>query len=72
MQPTYQRGDRIVRERAGGGEVRRGDVVMFSSPERYGNAGPLMEERVVGVGGDHVACCAAVAGKERVAVTGGR
>lgn len=56
MSPTYVMGDRIVAERVGGDEVRPGDVVLFSAPERYGS-GVHSLQRVIGVGGDRVVCC---------------
>ncbi|WP_406125762.1 signal peptidase I [Streptomyces sp. NBC_00989] len=59
MSPTYEPGDRIVFERVGGSEVRRGDVVLFSTPGRYRFGGNVME-RVIGVGGDRVVCCTGV------------
>ncbi|ALO94210.1 signal peptidase [Streptomyces hygroscopicus subsp. limoneus] len=69
MEPTYQRGDRIVWERVDGSEVRRGDVVVFSMPGRYRAEGVFMQ-RVIGVGGDRVACCTTVGSEERVTVNG--
>ncbi|MET8771748.1 signal peptidase I [Streptomyces sp. NPDC004658] len=69
MEPTYQRGDRIIWERVDGSEVRRGDVVVFSAPGRYRSGGVLMQ-RVIGVGGDRVACCTTVGSQERVTVNG--
>ncbi|WP_330458178.1 signal peptidase I [Streptomyces sp. NBC_00820] len=68
MAPTYEPGDRIVWERVDGSEVRRGDVVMFSEPGRYGPG--VVMQRVIGVGGDHVACCAAVGSRRRITVNG--
>ncbi|MBC2907755.1 signal peptidase I [Streptomyces cupreus] len=56
MTPTYAVGDRIVAERVGGDEVKPGDVVLFSAPERYGSGVNSMQ-RVIGVGGDRVVCC---------------
>ncbi|MER5214734.1 signal peptidase I [Streptomyces sp. NPDC002838] len=70
MSPTYAVGDRIVAERVGGDEVRRGDVVLYSAPERYQFAESVMQ-RVVGVGGDRVVCCASAGStRERIAVNG--
>ncbi|MDQ0987351.1 signal peptidase I [Streptomyces sp. V2I9] len=54
MAPTVQPGDRVLAERIDGAEVRRGDVVVFTD-EVWG-ATPMVK-RVVGVGGDKVACC---------------
>ncbi|HEY1093676.1 MAG TPA: signal peptidase I [Glycomyces sp.] len=69
MTPTYGPGDRIFYERTGGGEVRRGDVVLFSAPERYGFDG-LVVKRVIGVGGDRVACCTGAGAAAGVTVNG--
>ncbi|WP_432118439.1 signal peptidase I [Streptomyces sp. bgisy032] len=69
MAPTYGRGDRVVYERIDGSEVRRGDVVLFSAPDRYG-FDELVLERVVGVGGDRVTCCTGAGAGTRVSVNG--
>ncbi|MFF4711554.1 signal peptidase I [Streptomyces eurythermus] len=69
MEPTYHRGDRIVWERTDGSGVRRGDVVMLSMPGRYGTDGVVMQ-RVIGVGGDRVACCSTVGTEARITVNG--
>lgn len=69
MTPTYEPGDRFFWERVDGSEVRRGDVVVFSAPERYG-PGVVVLERVIGVGGDHVACCTTVGSRQQVTVNG--
>ncbi|MGK5530261.1 signal peptidase I [Streptomyces sp. URMC 129] len=54
MAPTVAAGDRVLAQRIDGGEVRRGDVVVFTDAEW----GPSpMIKRVVGTGGDTVACC---------------
>ncbi|MHC0428827.1 signal peptidase I [Streptomyces sp. O3] len=55
MAPTIDSGDRVLAERIDGGEVRRGDVVVFT--EQSWGSGVPMVKRVVGVGGDTVACC---------------
>ncbi|TLS39607.1 signal peptidase I [Streptomyces montanus] len=55
MSPTYSIGDRLVVERMSGAEVRRGDVVLFSVPER--NIEGAVLQRVIAVGGDRVVCC---------------
>ncbi|QES47995.1 signal peptidase I [Streptomyces venezuelae] len=55
MMPTVQPGDRVLAERISGGEVRRGDVVIFTDSV-WSNA--PMVKRVVGIGGDTVRCCA--------------
>lgn len=54
MAPTVRPGDRVLAQRIDGGEVRRGDVVVFREAE-WGDS--LVIKRVVGVGGDTVACC---------------
>ncbi|WP_228040463.1 signal peptidase I [Streptomyces chromofuscus] len=70
MTPTYGVGDPVVVERVGAEEVRRGDVVLYRVPERYQDAHVL--QRVVGLGGDRVVCCAGAAGtdKERIVRNG--
>ncbi|GGN93619.1 hypothetical protein GCM10011579_092250 [Streptomyces albiflavescens] len=69
MTPTYTVGERLVFERVDGAEVRRGDVVLYSSPERYG-PGLSVIQRVVGVGGDRVVCCEGTGADERITVNG--
>ncbi|WP_217230836.1 signal peptidase I [Streptomyces anulatus] len=54
MSPTVKPGDRVLAERIDGADVRRGDVVVFTD-EVWG-ATPMVK-RVVGIGGDKVACC---------------
>jgi signal peptidase I len=54
MAPTVDAGARVFAQRVGGSEVRRGDVVVFRDPV-WGDL--PMVKRVVGVGGDAVACC---------------
>ncbi|MFI2779016.1 signal peptidase I [Streptomyces sp. ALB3] len=54
MAPTVNAGDRVLAERVDGEDVRRGDVVVFTDPT-WG-AVPMVK-RVVGVGGDKIACC---------------
>ncbi|MET9437408.1 signal peptidase I [Streptomyces sp. NPDC006551] len=56
MTPTLEVGSRVLAQRIDGDEVRRGDIVVFSDP-RWG--GMPMVKRVVGVGGDTIACCGA-------------
>jgi signal peptidase I len=66
MRPTYDVGDPVVVERVGADEVRRGDVVLYGAPDRYGDDHVL--QRVIGTGGDRVVCCAGETGtvKERI------
>ncbi|MFE9569271.1 signal peptidase I [Streptomyces sp. NPDC006692] len=54
MSPTVKAGDRVLAQRISGGDVRRGDVVVFQD-DAWGNV--PMVKRVVGIGGDRVACC---------------
>ncbi|MFJ8669177.1 signal peptidase I [Streptomyces sp. NPDC093600] len=56
MTPTLDVGSRVLAQRIDGDEVRRGDIVVFTDP-RWG--GMPMVKRVVGVGGDTIACCGA-------------
>ncbi|MFE0249895.1 signal peptidase I [Streptomyces sp. NPDC059010] len=53
MAPTIGAGDRVLAQRVDGGEVRRGDVVVFTDKTWVTNA-PVVK-RVVAVGGDTVA-----------------
>ncbi|WP_327694415.1 signal peptidase I [Streptomyces sp. NBC_00459] len=69
MAPTYEPGDRIFAERVDGSEVRRGDVVLFSSPERYPEIRIVMQ-RVIGVAGDRVVCCTGEGSGARLSVNG--
>ncbi|WP_369247042.1 signal peptidase I [Streptomyces sp. R41] len=69
MTPTYTVGERLVFERVGGDEVRRGDVVLYSAPERYG-PGVSVIQRVIGVGGDRVACCGGQGADQRITLNG--
>lgn len=54
MAPTVSAGDRVLARRIDGDEVRRGDVVIFSDAT-WGDS-PMIK-RVIGIGGDTVACC---------------
>ncbi|MFD9329602.1 signal peptidase I [Streptomyces sp. NPDC060065] len=54
MTPTINAGDRVLAQRVDGGEIRRGDVVVFKEAS-WGDV--PMVKRVVAVGGDEVACC---------------
>ncbi|MGQ4384442.1 signal peptidase I [Streptomyces sp. SAS_270] len=54
MSPTIVAGDRILAERIDGGDVERGDVVVFKQ-KSWGDM--LLVKRVVAIGGDTVACC---------------
>ncbi|MEV6421272.1 signal peptidase I [Streptomyces sp. NPDC051662] len=53
MEPTYRDGARVAVEKIGGTAVRRGDVVLYTMPDRYG--GLAVMQRVIGLGGDHIA-----------------
>ncbi|MFJ9073709.1 signal peptidase I [Streptomyces sp. NPDC102278] len=54
MVPTVRPGDRVLAQRIDGGEVRRGDVVIFT--DSLWSDTPMVK-RVVGIGGDSVKCC---------------
>ncbi|MFE0425618.1 signal peptidase I [Streptomyces sp. NPDC058953] len=54
MTPSVRVGDRVLAERIDGDDVRRGDIVVFRLAA-WGDT-PIVK-RVVGVGGDTVACC---------------
>ncbi|WP_329567955.1 signal peptidase I [Kitasatospora sp. NBC_01266] len=54
MSPTIAAGDTVLARKVDGAQVGRGDIVVFHDPT-WGNA--TMVKRVVGVGGDTVACC---------------
>ncbi|MFF0547407.1 signal peptidase I [Streptomyces sp. NPDC004311] len=59
MMPTVRPGDRVLAQRIDGGEVRRGDVVVFT--DSMWSDSPMVK-RVVGIGGDTVKCCDAGGG----------
>ncbi|MEV0094210.1 signal peptidase I [Streptomyces sp. NPDC050738] len=54
MTPTIKAGERVLAQRIDGGEVHRGDVVVFKDA-LWGDS--PMVKRVIGIGGDKVACC---------------
>ncbi|WP_405882764.1 signal peptidase I [Streptomyces sp. NBC_01136] len=54
MTPTIKVGDHVLAERIDGGDVKRGDVIVFKQ-KSWGDM--LIVKRVVAVGGDTVACC---------------
>ncbi|MDQ0933004.1 signal peptidase I [Streptomyces turgidiscabies] len=54
MSPTIVAGDRVLAQRIDGGDIVRGDVVVFRQAS-WGDM-PLVK-RVVAVGGDTVSCC---------------
>ncbi|MFF4998665.1 signal peptidase I [Streptomyces sp. NPDC000656] len=56
MMPTVNPGDRVIAQRIDGGQVRRGDVVVFTD---HAWSDSPMVKRVVAVGGDTVKCCGA-------------
>ncbi|MFJ3905870.1 signal peptidase I [Streptomyces sp. NPDC090025] len=56
MTPTLAVGSKILAARVDGADVKRGDIVVFQDVQ-WGNV--TMVKRVVGVGGDTVACCGA-------------
>ncbi|MGW7046100.1 signal peptidase I [Streptomyces avermitilis] len=54
MSPTIVGGDRVLAQRVDGGDIKRGDVVVFKQ-KSWGDM--PMVKRVVAVGGDTVGCC---------------
>lgn len=69
MAPSYDVGKRLVTTTVGHGDLERGDVVVFDTPqawraaaaERSGHGDTVesrMVKRVIGLPGDHVVCCA--------------
>lgn len=54
MSPTVKVGERVLAQRIDGDAVRRGDIVVFRDAQ-WGDM--PMVKRVVGVGGDKIACC---------------
>lgn len=54
MAPTVLAGDRLIARRVAGADVHRSDIVVFEDAV-WGDV-PMLK-RVVGVGGDTVACC---------------
>lgn len=52
MEPTFHEGERVMVERSGGDDVWRGDIVLYSVPDRY--RGLAVLQRVIGLGGDRV------------------
>jgi signal peptidase I len=65
MERTVPAGDRVFL--APGSAVRRGDVVVLRVPVRVSHTTTVFVKRVIGLPGDHVACCDA---KGRVTVNG--
>jgi signal peptidase I len=55
MQNTLAPGDRLFAVPPDG--VRRGDVIVFRVPTRVSKTHALIVKRVIGLPGDHVACC---------------
>jgi signal peptidase I len=55
MQNTLAPGDRLFT--VPGGSLRRGDVIIFRVPARVSKTRALVVKRVIGLPGDHVACC---------------
>jgi signal peptidase I len=56
MQPTIAPGDRILAVQGSSG-IRRGDIVVFRVPTKISGTDDLFMKRVIGLPGDHVACC---------------
>jgi signal peptidase I len=55
MEKTIFPGDRLFV--ANGSDIRRGDVVVLRVPARQSRTSSLFIKRVIGLPGDHVACC---------------
>ena len=65
MERTIPPGDRLLT--AGASDLRRGDVIVLRVPARQSRADGLFVKRVIGLPGDHVACCDA---KGQITVNG--
>jgi signal peptidase I len=65
MQPTLAPGEHMLA--ASGPGVRPGDVVVLRVPAKVSGTSDLFVKRVIGVAGDHVACCDA---RGRITVNG--
>jgi signal peptidase I len=65
MEKTIPPGDRLLT--AGGSDLRRGDVIVLRVPLRQSRTNGLFVKRVIGLPGDHVACCNA---KGQITVNG--
>jgi signal peptidase I len=66
MQPTLAPGDRILAVEGSSG-IRRGDIAVLRVPASVSGTDDLFVKRVIGLPGDHVACCNA---KGQVTVDG--
>jgi signal peptidase I len=66
MQPTLAPGDRILAVEGSSG-IRRGDIVVLRVPTGISGTDDLFVKRVIGLPGDHVACCDA---RRQVTVNG--
>ncbi len=66
MQPTLAPGDRILAVEGSSG-IRRGDIAVLRVPASVSGTDDLFVKRVIGLPGDHVACCNA---KGQVTVNG--
>ena len=66
MQPTLAPGDQLLAVQGSSG-IRRGDIVVLRVPASVSGTDDLFVKRVIGLPGDHVACCNA---KGQVTVNG--
>ncbi|QKW22559.1 signal peptidase I [Kitasatospora sp. NA04385] len=57
MAPTYRSGQRVLTYAVEPGDVRRGDVVLFTVPMEPGGPPVRTLNRVIALGGDHVSQC---------------
>jgi signal peptidase I len=55
MEPTIMAGQTVLGHPVKAGDIGRGDIVVFSDPA-WGESSDIVK-RVIGVGGDTVACC---------------
>ena len=55
MEKTLQPGDRLLV--TPGTDVRRGDIIVFRKPATTAFPGGVYPKRLIGLPGDHVACC---------------
>jgi signal peptidase I len=56
MEGTINQGD-VLRVATGAAGLRRGDVVVMHAPAKASAPGSIVVKRVIGLPGDHVACC---------------
>ena len=59
MQPALTSGDRILVNRAAywSGSIGRGDLIVFEGQDSFSAESGSFVKRVIGIGGDRIACC---------------